>query len=126
MKIIPAKTHTIIGLIIGIVLLIAPWLFGFSDIGGASMIVAIVIGLAIILSELTATSPLSPVRLVPMKAHIVTDYIAGACVGLSPWLFNFYTAPARAWLPHLFIGIATIGYALLTDPSEERFTVAHR
>jgi hypothetical protein len=36
MKILSPKTHTILGLIVGIALLFAPNIFGFNDVGGAA------------------------------------------------------------------------------------------
>lgn len=118
MNVISSKTHTIIGLIVGVALVVAPWLFGFAEVGGAAVTVPILVGLFIIISELTTTSELSPLKLVPMRTHLVVDYITGAFLALSPWLFGFADLAANAWVPHLIVGILTIGYAALTNPRD--------
>lgn len=118
MRFISSKTHTIIGLIVAVALLIAPNLFGFSDNETASMIARLV-GVVILLSELTTTSALSPFKLVPMRAHILVDYLTGAFLALSPWLFGFADDSANAWVPHLVVGLLVIGYAAMTKPQVE-------
>lgn len=118
MKMLSSRVHTIIGLVVGVALLVAPWLFGFSDNIAAST-TAWVIGVFVILSELITTSELSPLKLVPMRVHIFIDYATGAVLALSPWLFGFADAPLNAWLPHVLVGILIIGYALMTSPAAE-------
>jgi hypothetical protein len=117
MRFLSAKTHTIIGIVVGLALLIAPWLFGFADIGGASVVVPIVVGLFIIVNELITTSPASPLKLVSMRTHVVIDYVTGVFLALSPWLFGFADQPANAWVPHLIVGILIVGYAAVTETS---------
>lgn len=115
MKILSARTHTIIGLVVGLALILAPWLFGFADEGGAAMWVPIIVGIFIILSELTATSPLSLVKMVPMKIHVIVDVVTGLFLLVSPWLFDFADLETNAWLPHVIVGILVVGYALVTE-----------
>lgn len=118
MKFLSSKVHTIIGVIVGIALIFAPQLFGFSDNQTASM-VPIYVGIFIIISELITTSRISPLKLVPMRIHLVLDYLTGIFLALSPWLFGFANAPANAWVPHLVVGILVVGYALVTNPDVE-------
>lgn len=123
MTLISPRIHTIIGLVVGVALLAAPWLFAFADEGGAAVMVPLVLGAFILLSELTTTSPLSPVKLVPMNIHIMADILTGIILAASPWLFNFYTLEPNAWLPHLIVGIVIIGYAVLTRTADARVRV---
>ena len=118
MKFLSSKVHTIIGLVVGMALLFAPQLFGFSDNQTAAL-VPIYVGIFIIISELVTTSVISPIKLVPMRIHIVLDWITGAFLALSPWLFGFADEAANVWVPHLIVGILVIGYALVTDPNLE-------
>ncbi len=118
MKMISSRTHTMIGLIVGAALLLAPWLFGFSD-NAIAATTAWVIGALVIVNELITTSPLSLLKVVPMRAHLFVDYLTGAILALSPWLFGFADAPANAWVPHLLVGILIIGYAVMTNPASE-------
>lgn len=120
MGFISTKAHTIIGLIVGAVLILAPYIFGFSD-NTAATLVPILIGVFILINELLTTSPLSPVKLVPMKVHIIIDVITGALLAVSPWLFGFMDSdhPVQ-WVPHLAVGLMVMGYALLTTTADER------
>lgn len=122
MKLINSRVHTIIGLVVGAALLVAPWLFGFADEGGAAVTVPIAVGIFIILSELTTTSAASPIKLVPMRVHIIVDVLTGLFLALSPWLFMFNDEPVNAWLPHVIVGILIVGYALMTRTNDEADT----
>lgn len=126
MQFISPRTHSIIGFIIGIALLLAPNIFGFSDVGGAAVAVPRVIGVIVILSELTVRGGFSGVGFVPMRLHIMTDVVMGAFLALSPWLFGFADEEANAWVPHLVVGIVMIGYALATRPSERVVTTTDK
>ena len=99
-------------------LLFAPELFGFSDNQTATM-VPIYVGIFIIISELVTTSVISPIKLVPMRIHLILDWITGAFLALSPWLFGFADEAANVWVPHLIVGVLVIGYALVTNPDVE-------
>lgn len=116
MRFLSSKVHTIIGLVVGVALLVAPYLFGFSENQAAST-VAFWVGVFVILSELITTSVLSPLKLVPMRVHLTLDYLTGAFLAISPWIFGFANAPANAWVPHVIVGIMIVGYALVTNPT---------
>ena len=115
MRFISSKTHTVIGLAVGVILLFAAQLFGFATDQVATN-VTIAVGLFIILSELITTSRISPLKLVPMRIHIVLDYVTGIFLAASPWIFGF---DEIVWIPHVLVGILTVGYAALTDPASE-------
>ncbi|WP_194861558.1 SPW repeat protein [Dietzia sp. SYD-A1] len=118
MHVLPSRVHTIIGLIVGAVLVIAPWIFGFADVEAAKW-TAIIVGVVILLSELTTTSPVSPMKLVPMRIHVWMDVLVGLVLAASPWIFGFADEDLIVWLPHLVVGIGVIGYALLTRTDDD-------
>jgi hypothetical protein len=119
MKVISSRTHTYIGLVVGVLLIVAPWIFGFGD-EGAPKWVAIAVGAFIIVNELITTSPASPMKVVPMRTHLALDVVTGLFLAASPWLFQFADLDANAWVPHLVVGILIIGYALMTDPADAK------
>ncbi len=53
MRFIPTKVHGILDYVVGIALIAAPWLFGFAGMGGAPVVIPIVLGVA---SSSTASS----------------------------------------------------------------------
>jgi hypothetical protein len=120
MKFISPRAHSIIGFIVGIALILAPNIFGFSDVGGAAVAVPRIIGIIVVLSELTVRGSFSGMGFIPMSMHIATDVLMGAFLALSPWLFSFSDDGTNAWVPHLIVGLLMIGYALATRTNEER------
>lgn len=123
MNLLSTRTHTIIGLVVGLALLIAPWLFGFADQSQAATVVAMAVGAFILLSELTTTSEVSLFKLVPMKIHVVMDVLTGLFLAASPWLFSFNDQDTNVWLPHLLVGILVVGYALVTRTDDSTNTI---
>lgn len=119
MRFISTKAHTIIGLVVGVLLIFSPTLFGFADNEAASL-VPMIVGIFIVLNELITTSPLSPLKLVPMKVHMIIDVVTGVFLLLSPWLFGFMdNAQPSQWLPHVVVGLLVAGYALMTRTNDE-------
>ena len=114
MKFISPRAHSIIGTLVGLALIVAPNIFGFSDVGGAAVMVPRVIGIIVILSELTVQGSFSRMGFIPMKMHLVLDVLMGALLALSPWLFVFSDTETNAWVPHLVVGLVMIGYAVVT------------
>lgn len=122
MKFISPRAHSIIGFIVGVALLFAPNIFGFSDVGGAAVWLPRVLGVIVILSELTVRGSFSGMGMVPMRAHITTDVLMGLLLALSPWLFGFSDEAANAWAPHLIVGIVMVAYALATRTDDTDLT----
>lgn len=118
MKVLSSKSHTIAGLAVGLALLLAPQVCHFTD-NQAATGTAIFFGIVIIISELITTSRFSPLKLVPMRTHLMADYLIGALLTLSPWLVGFASTSTNVWLPHLLLGILVIVYALITNPIDE-------
>ena len=94
--------------IVGVALLLAPMLFGFSEYGGAAVSVPTVLGVILIVYSLLTRYELSLVKAIPMKTHLTLDFIAAAALALSPWLFGFSELPANAWVPHVVVGLAVL------------------
>jgi hypothetical protein len=117
MKIISSRTHTYIGAVVGIALIVAPWLFQFDEIDAAKWS-AIGVGIFILINEAVTTSPASPLKIVPMKIHVMLDVVTGIFLLATPFLFQFSDEDANAWVPHIVVGLLIAGYALATDTSD--------
>lgn len=118
MHIIPSRIHTWMGLAVGLLLVVAPWVLDFDE-HLTPRAVAVGVGLFILVNEPVTTSPSSLLKIVPMRVHVVMDAVTGLFLALSPWIFGFADLTARAWVPHLVVGLLVIGYALATDTSDE-------
>ncbi len=53
-------------------------------------------------------------RFIPTKVHGYLDYLVGALLIASPWLFDFANGGAETWVP-VVLGAGAILYSLLTD-----------
>ena len=53
-------------------------------------------------------------RFIPTKIHGFLDYIVGALLIASPWLFHFAAGGAETWVL-VIMGIIAFVYSLLTD-----------
>ena len=53
-------------------------------------------------------------KIISTRVHGVLDYLVGALLIASPWLFDFARGGAETWVP-VVLGAGTIIYSLLTD-----------
>lgn len=123
MRFIPTRTHGIFDYVLGLVLIIAPWILDFAD-GGAEQWVPIIIGAIIIVQSLMTDYELGVVKVLPMSTHLTMDIAAGVVLAVSPWVFGFAD---DIWWPHLVLGLLEIGAALMTQtqPSYEGTSGVH-
>ncbi|MDZ5695834.1 SPW repeat domain-containing protein [Chelativorans sp. M5D2P16] len=110
MRFISTRTHGIADYLIGILLIIAPWLLGFAN-GGAAQWVPIILGLGLIAYSLLTDYELGVSAMIPMPIHLGLDIAGGAILAVSPWLFGF--ADTVFW-PHLIVGLVEIAAGLTT------------
>lgn len=108
----------------GVLLIAAPWLFGFAH-GGPETWVPVALGVGAIIYSLMTRYELGLVRVIPMSVHLVLDFMSGALLAASPWLFGF---EGLVTVPHMALGLLEMGAALMTQPysvyDEDRVTVS--
>jgi len=110
MRFISTRVHGVMDYIVGLLLLVVPYVLGFAD-GSAAQWVPMILGVAIIGMALMTDFELSLVKLIPMPVHLGVDIAGGLLLLASPWLFGF--ADRIAW-PHVIVGILEVGLALTT------------
>jgi hypothetical protein len=84
---IPLDVHAAIEPIMAIVLIAAPWIFGFSDVNSAK-VVSIIVGVIMLVAGSMTQWRLSLVKLIPLRLHLMTDLVLGAFLILSPFIFG--------------------------------------
>jgi len=116
-RFIPTGIHAYFDYIGGIGLLAAPFIFNFYSVGGAAVIVPMVLGAGLILYSLLTNYELGipGVKFIPMWMHLVFDFVASAFLALSPFLFGFIKLSPNAWLPHIIAGVGVILLVLVTQ-----------
>jgi hypothetical protein len=108
-RFLPTKVHTVLDFIVGIVLILLPSIFGFSDVGGGAVWLPIIIGIAsIIMGLFTQGYGFAVARIIPLKIHLMVDLLAGLLLALSPWIWSFSDEATHVWLWQLVIGIALV------------------
>jgi hypothetical protein len=106
----------------GLLLIAAPWLFGFAD-GSAAQWAPVLLGGGILLMSLLTDYEFSLARVIPMPVHLAADAGGGLLLAASPWLFGF--ADRVTW-PHVILGLLEVGAALMTRTSPDTTSYRER
>lgn len=110
MQIVPTYAHGIIDYLTGILLVLAPFLFGFAT-GGPEQWVPLLLGITVILYSLLTDYEVGAVRLIPVRVHLAIDMVGGAFLLASPWLFGFAD---KVFWPHVLVEATSIIIPILT------------
>lgn len=111
MRFIPTLMHGVMDYMVGLLLLIAPWLFDFQN-DGAQTIVPMVLGGAALLYSIMTNYELGMIRVLPMRVHLTMDLLSGILLAASPWIWGFNQT---VYLPHLILGIFEILASITTS-----------
>src|SRR3954453_405566 len=95
---ITSRIHGMLDYPMGILLILSPWIFGFSDAGGAAKAVPIVIGALVLVQSVMTDYELSLANVLPLRTHLAMDVLAGIVLAASPFLFGFSDEGTNAWL----------------------------
>jgi hypothetical protein len=110
MRFIPTQVHGFMDYLMGVLLIAAPWLFGFAA-GGAETWLPVILGAGVILYSIFTDYELGLVRSIGMGTHLGLDIAGGLLLAVSPWLFGFADF---VWVPHVIFGLLEIGAGLFT------------
>jgi hypothetical protein len=103
--------HGIMDYLMGVLLIAAPWLFGFAQ-NGAETWIPVALGITLLVYSLMTNYEYGAVKTLSMNTHLTLDLFSGILLAVSPWLFGFADV---VYLPHLILGIAEIGASLMTE-----------
>ena len=110
MRFIPTSVHGVLDYLVSAIIIASPWLFGYA-LGGAEQWVPIALGALAIIASLFTNYELGVVRSISMRNHLILDFINGAILAASPWIFGFHD---YVWAPHLVLGLFEIAASLTT------------
>lgn len=116
MRFIPTRVHAVLDYIMGLALIVAPFLLGF-DRGGAETWVPVVLGAGMLVYSMCTNYEYGAFKILSVPAHLMLDLLGGLFLAGSPWIFGF---AEYVYLPHLILGIAEIGAALMTERVPEK------
>ena len=115
-QVIPTRIHGMIDYATGVLLLAAPYLFGFAD-GSAAQWVPMVLGIATIGASLLTRYELGVYGLIPMPMHLMLDGGSAIFLIASPWLFGFAD---RIYWPHVMVGLFELVIGVLSRTQPQR------
>ena len=96
----------------GVLFIVAPFLFDFSEVGSATA-TSIIVGVLVIFVAATTSGPTSLVNSLPISVHVGIDYVLAVVLIAVPFLFGFSgeTNPTVFFIAlgivHLLITIGT-------------------
>jgi SPW repeat-containing protein len=116
---IPYFVHGVLDYLAGALLIVAPFLFGYSD-RGAPTAVSIVLGVLVLIFAASTDGPTSLVNSIPVPVHILFDVAAGIIAIASPFLFG-YSNDGSATPFFIAFGVVELLVAIGTRfPKEKR------
>ncbi len=110
MRIIPTRVHGMMDYLMGVLLIVAPWLLQFR--AGPESWVPIALGAGAILYSLLTRYELGAYGMIPMPVHLGLDAASGLFLAASPWLFGFAD---HVWMPHVVLGVIEMAAAAMTQ-----------
>lgn len=122
MRMIPTTVHGAIDYVMGVVLIVAPWIFGFSDTEAAKWI-SVILGIGVIAYSLLTDYEFGMIPMIPMTTHLWIDAASGVFLAISPWLFGF---AEEAWIFFVIVGLGEIAAAAMTQRHPGRRRVTHK
>ena len=120
MRVLPTRVHGVVDYVVGALLIVSPWLFGFAD-GGAQQWVPVILGVGALLYSLITDYELSIAHILPMSVHLMLDAGSGVLLAASPWIFGF--SDELKWF-HVIVGLGEIAASLMTRTHSHRDGVA--
>jgi NADH dehydrogenase len=111
MRFLSTGIHGAIDYLSAVLLVSAPFIFGFAD-GGAAQWLPVGLGLAVIGYSLLTDYELGLWPRIAMSGHLAIDGGLGLLLAASPWLFGF---AGQIYLPHVLLGLFAVVMSLVTE-----------
>jgi len=116
---IPLRAHQAIEPFAALLLIAAPWIFGFSDNDTATTL-SVIAGIVVLVTGMTTRWRMSLVKLIPLRTHFMMDVGLGIALIALPFIAGF-SDHGGATRFFVIAGALELGTALMTrwDAREE-------
>jgi hypothetical protein len=104
--------HVLIEYGIGVLTIVAPFLFSFD--ATAARILAVLVGAGILVLAVVTDAPTGIARSLPVASHVVLDYVLGLLLIVAPFVFGFSDDDDNATAYFIVLGVAYVMLAVLT------------
>src|SRR5215212_7507838 len=116
---VPLHAHQMIEPFAALLLIAAPWIFGFSDNDTATTL-SVIAGVLVLATGMSTRWRMSLVKLIPLRTHFMMDVGLGVALIVAPFVAGFGDegGPTRFFV---IAGALELGTALMTrwDEREE-------
>jgi hypothetical protein len=116
---LPLSAHQVIEPVAALLLIAAPWIFGFSDNDTATTL-SVIVGVVVLVTGMSTRWRMSLVKLIPLRTHFMMDLGVGIALIVLPFVAGFsdHGGPTRFFV---IAGVLELGTALMTrwDEREE-------
>lgn len=85
---IPLNLHAALEPLIAVIIIAAPWIFGFSETDSATVI-CVLVGISMLVVGSLTDWRMSLMRLIPLRTHMLGDLTMAMVLLLSPLIFGF-------------------------------------
>jgi hypothetical protein len=107
---VPVLIHGLLEYVAAMLLIAAPFLFGFDD--DTATAVAVAAGVVVLVVTASTAMPTGLVKSIPVQAHVILDYLLALFLIASPFVFGFDDDAATVLflllgILHLVLTIAT-------------------
>src|SRR3954470_2551604 len=116
---LPLSAHQAVEPIEALLLIAAPWIFGFSDNDTATTL-SVIIGVIVLVTGMSTRWRMSLVKLIPLRTHFMMDLAVGIALIILPFVGGF-SDHGGATRFFVIAGALELGTALMTrwDEREE-------
>ena len=113
------KAHNVLDYLIAAILVLAPFLFGFSNVPLANNLF-LSLGLILAIYSLFTKYYYSIAKIIPIGAHMTLDLGLGLLLLVAPFVFNYRDQLTYgSFMVHVILGVGTIGFVALTRTRTE-------
>jgi hypothetical protein len=113
---IPLRVHNVVDYVAAVLLVAAPYIFGFADIDVARNFF-LIMGVGLAAYSAITKYRYSLAKIIPIGPHMFLDVVVGFLVMVGPYVLNYRLAISSGQTAaHYFLGLGLWGLVALTRP----------
>jgi hypothetical protein len=121
---LPLSAHQAIEPIAALLLIAAPWIFGFSENDTATTL-SVIVGVVVLVTGMSTRWRMSLVKLIPLRTHFMMDVGVGVALIVLPFIAGF-SDEGGATRFFVIAGVLELGTALMTRWDQRDEVAAQR
>jgi hypothetical protein len=124
-KPIQPYTHGFLDYIVGLFLLVSPWLLRFHDVSHTATMTMVVMGIIVLGLSLLTNYPLGAIKAIPFPTHGILETIGAIILLVSPWILHFNDIVRTATIEAVLVSIVWLGVVAMTNYTYQPRGVVH-